>query len=112
MEVNIVLAYDSVDEVCRLFSEYTDMLINGDPVFREYLEIQNYDEELNHLDTKYGLPGGRLYLASCDGRVAGCIGLMKLDSLNCVMTILDVSPEFRGLRIGVIFFLMNIVDAK
>ena len=42
MEVNIVLAYDSVDEVCRLFSEYTDMLINGDPEFREYLEIQNY----------------------------------------------------------------------
>ena len=26
MAVNIVLAYDSVDEVCRLFSEYTDML--------------------------------------------------------------------------------------
>ena len=73
MEVNIVLAYDSVDEVCRLFSEYTDMLINGDPEFREYLEIQNYDEELNHLDTKYGLPGGRLYLAYCDGRAAGCV---------------------------------------
>ena len=41
MEVNIVLAYDYVDEVCRLYSEYTDMLINGDTEFREYLEIQN-----------------------------------------------------------------------
>ena len=100
MEVNIVLAYDSVEEVCRLFSEYTDMLINGDPEFREYLEIQNYDEELNHLDTKYGLPGGRLYLAYCDGRAAGCIGLKKLDFLNCEMKRLYVRPEFRGMRIG------------
>ena len=112
MEVNIVLAYDSVDEVCRLFSEYTDMLINGDPEFREYLEIQNYDEELNHLDTKYGLPGGRLYLAYCDGRAAGCIGLKKLDSLNCEMKRLYVRPEFRGMRIGGMLIQRIIDDAK
>ena len=112
MEVNIVLAYDSVDEVCRLFSEYTDMLINGDSEFREYLEIQNYDEELNHLDTKYGLPGGRLYLAYCDGRAAGCIGLKKLDSLNCEMKRLYVRPEFRGMRIGGMLIQRIIDDAK
>lgn len=112
MEVNIVLAYDSVDEVCRLFSEYTDMLINGDPEFREYLEIQNYDEELNHLDTKYGLPDGRLYLAYCDGRTAGCIGLKKLDSLNCEMKRLYVRPEFRGMRIGGMLIQRIIDDAK
>lgn len=112
MAVNIVLAYDSVDEVCGLFSEYTDMLINGDPEFREYLEIQNYDEELNHLETKYGLPDGRLYLAYCEGRAAGCIGLKKLDSLNCEMKRLYVRPEFRGKHIGGMLIQRIIDDAK
>ena len=112
MAVNIVLAYDSVDEVCGLFSEYTDMLINGDPEFREYLEIQNYDEELNHLETKYGLPDGRLYLAYYDGRPAGCIGLKKLDSLNCEMKRLYVRPEFRGMHIGGLLIQRIIDDAK
>lgn len=100
MEIKIVPAYDHAEEVRALFSEYTDMLIAGDPRFKEYLDIQNYDAELNHLEGKYGLPDGRLYLLYCDDKLAGSIGLRKLDHENCEMKRLYVRPEFRGLGLG------------
>ena len=75
MGIKIVYAYDQVEEVSKLFTEYTDMLIENDSSFQKYLEIQNYSEEMEHLENKYGLPDGRLYLAYCDEELAGCIGL-------------------------------------
>ena len=96
MELKIIPAYDFPKEIGILFSEYTEMLIAGDPSFQEYLAIQNYDEELEHLDIKYGLPGGRLYIAFYDGKLAGCIGLRKIDERNCEMKRLYVRPAFRG----------------
>lgn len=72
-------AYDYKEEVRALFSEYTDMLIEGDSSFKEYLKIQNYNDELEHLEHKYGLPRGRLYLAYYEGELAGCKGLRKVD---------------------------------
>lgn len=100
MSIELKLAYDYKEEVKTLFSEYTDMLINGDGSFKEYLAIQNYDEELEHLDNKYGTPWGRLYLAYYEGELAGCIGLRKIDEINCEMKRLYVRPQFRGKRIG------------
>lgn len=100
MSLKLVPAYGYISEVGELFSEYTDMLIAGDPSFKEYLEIQNYDEELQHLEDKYGPPYGRLYLAYDDGALAGCIGLKKLDEQNCEMKRLYVRPGFRGKHIG------------
>lgn len=70
-------------DVGILFSEYTQMLIDGDPSFQAYLDIQNYDGELSHLEQKYGYPSGRLYLADWDGKLAGCIGLRRLDGIRC-----------------------------
>ena len=78
MEIKIVSTYDR-EEIGALFSEYTEMLIKGEPSIKEYLEIQNYDEELTHLEDKYGLPEGRLYVAYCGGEAAGCIGLKPLN---------------------------------
>lgn len=100
MDIKIIPAYDYSQEIRELFSEYTQMLISGDPAFKEYLEIQNYDAELEHLEDKYGMPDGCLYLALCDGKPAGCIGLKKLDKDNCEMKRLYVRPEFRGRKIG------------
>ena len=79
MSVKILLAYDFSQEIKLLFSEYTDILIEGDASFKKYLEIQNYDDELEHLEKKYGLPYGRLYLVYYNNEVAGCIGLKKID---------------------------------
>ena len=100
MSIKILAAYDFPEEIKLLFSEYTDILIEGDPSFKEYLEIQNYDDELKHLEKKYGLPYGRLYLVYYNNEVAGCIGLKKIDKKNCEMKRLYVRPKFRGKQIG------------
>lgn len=112
MDIKIIPAYDYTQEIRELFSEYTDMLINSDPAFKEYLEIQNYDDELEHLKDKYGMPAGRLYLAYCGGKTAGCIGLKKLDEDNCEMKRLYVRPEFRGRKIGGLLIQKTIADVK
>lgn len=60
MVLKIIPAYDFPKEIRILFSEYTEMLVAGDSSFQKYLDIQHYDEELAHLDVKYGMPNGRL----------------------------------------------------
>ncbi|MCI8504951.1 MAG: GNAT family N-acetyltransferase [Lachnospiraceae bacterium] len=100
MEIQLIPAYDHPQEIGMLFSEYTDMLIAGDGTFQKYLALQHYDEELKHLEVKYGPPGGRLYLAYADGETAGCIGLRRLDHENCEMKRLYVRPAFGGKGIG------------
>lgn len=79
------------------------------PFETEYAII---DAELKHLEQKYGLPHGRLYLAYCDDALAGCIGLRKIDEENCEMKRLYVRPEFRGQHIGNILVQKIIEDAK
>ena len=83
MDIEIVPAYKHTRETGILFSEYTNMLISIDSSFQAYLDIQRYDEEIKHLETKYGVPYGRLYLAYYAGEAAGCIGLKKIDEQNC-----------------------------
>lgn len=100
MNIKIIPAYDFPREIEALFSEYTDLLLKGDPTFRKYLDIQHYDEEVKNLEIKYGLPYGRLYLAFYNGEAAGCIGLRKIDGENCEMKRLYVRPHFRGRQIG------------
>ncbi len=112
MEITIISAYGRPQEVGILFSEYTDMLIAGDRSFQQYLDLQNYDEELEHLEQKYGFPDGRLYLAYCDETLAGCVGLRKIDNENCEMKRLYVRPQFRGKRLGDRLVRQIIEDAK
>lgn len=112
MNIQILPAFNRPDTVRALFSEYTEMLAAGDPSIQQYLDIQHYDEELNHLEAKYGLPDGRLYLAYCDGEPAGCIGLRKIDSRNCEMKRLYVRPSFRGKKIGFRLVEQILKDAK
>lgn len=100
MDIELVPAYLHKEEVKTLFSEYTNMLIEGDPSFKEYLKVQNYDEELEDLEMKYGMPTGRLLLAYYDNNLAGCVGLKKIDEANCEMKRLYVRPQFRGKHIG------------
>ncbi len=112
MDIKIIPAYDHPQEVGTLFSEYTDMLIAGDSSFQKYLDIQHYDEEIAHLESKYGVPYGRLYLAYCNEELAGCIGLRKLNEQNCEMKRLYVKPQFRGKKIGSQLIKIIVKDAK
>lgn len=112
MSVKIIPAYDFPEEIRTLFVEYTDFLIKNDTEFAEYLQIQNYDAELQNLNTKYGLPAGRLYLAYYGDELAGCIGLKKIDVDNCEMKRLYVRPQFRGKHIGRMLAEKIIHDAR
>lgn len=111
MAIELVAGYDFPKEVRALFTEYTTMLINGDPAFKNYLDIQNYDDELDHLDHKYGLPDGRLYLAYYNRELAGCIALKKIDHVKCEMKRLYVRPAYRKLHIGSVLVRQIISDA-
>ena len=100
MKPDIIPAYNSLQEIGQLFTEYTDYLVEENPSVKAYLQIQDYEKELSHLGEKYGPPYGRLYLACLGDHPAGCIGLQKLDAQTGEMKRLYVRPEFRGHRIG------------
>ena len=100
MSLTIIPGFSYPQQIRDLLSEYTDYIIQGDPEFRQYLSIQNFDEELAHLEHKYGPPYGRLYLAQYNGQPVGCIALRQLDDTSCEMKRLYVRPEFQGMHIG------------
>lgn len=112
MNTEIIPAYRHKEEIRALFSEYTSMLTANDPFMQGYLAIQNYEEELSHLEEKYGPPSGRLYLACCGREAAGCIGLKKIDDQNCEMKRFYVRPQFRGRKLGVQLMQKIIMDAR
>ena len=112
MSIELKLAYDYKEEVKELFEEYTNILIESDKEFAKYLKIQNYDSEVNHLEDKYGLPNGRLYIATVDNKVAGGVALRPLDENSCELKRLYVRPEFRGCHLGNKLVNQIISDAK
>ena len=81
--IEIVPAYDRLDDIRMLLSEYTEMLLSINYEFRLYLELQRYDDEALNPSEKYAMPYGRLYLALYDGRPAGCIALHRLEGTAC-----------------------------
>ena len=75
-------------------------------------ERSEYDDEIENLEAKYGLPQGRLYVAYFENKVAGCIALRPLNDMQCEMKRLYVKPEFRGNGIAKILAERIISDAK
>jgi ribosomal protein S18 acetylase RimI-like enzyme len=82
-----------IDQARELFLEYAQSLGFS-------LCFQNFDRELAELPGDYVPPEGRLLLAECEGNVAGCVALHKLENNICEMKRLYVRPEFRGKRLG------------
>ena len=77
-----------------LIQEYADWLAVD-------LCFQDYDEELANLETVYGPPDGRFFLARAGGRPAGCIGLRKMAAPGeGEVKRLYVRPDYRGLGLG------------
>ena len=95
-EFEIIPAFSEKEKIAELFGEYTQYLVDNDPVFAEYLAIQKYDDELNDLEHKYGMPDGRLYIALDGDKAAGCVGLRKIDDDACELKRMYVRPEYRG----------------
>lgn len=104
MKIEIRPAYDEIESIKALFTEYTQMLgVN--------LDFQNYDQELEHLPGKYSLPYGRLYMACADTQAIGCVALRRINDAICEMKRLYVKPEFRGQKIGQLLADQIIQDA-
>jgi GNAT superfamily N-acetyltransferase len=93
MKIEILPAYEHLDMVRDMFTEYVTMLGVD-------LSFQNYADEFANLPGKYAPPEGGLFLAHCDGQPAGCVGLRKFADTICEMKRLYVRPEYRGLKIG------------
>ncbi len=110
--MTLTLTLDYGPEIQALFTEYMDMLLRESPGFRAYLDIQHYDAEFQCLESKYGPPEGRLYLARADGQSAGCIALRKLDQDTCELKRLYVRPAFRGQGIASALVRRLLVDAR
>ena len=110
--MEFVNGLDYPREIGELFREYTDMLVAGDPKFAYYLELQDYDEELRHLEHKYGPPRGRLILAREDGEAVGCIAIKEIDETRCELKRLYVRPAWRGRGLGRRLTEMDIAAAR
>ena len=109
----IISAYDRIEDIRSLFSEYTDMLVSINPEFHLYLDIQHYDDEKENPSLKYALPDGRLYLdISDDGIARGCIALRKLSDGKGEVKRLYIRPEYRGNGIATALVERIIEDAR
>jgi putative acetyltransferase len=93
VQIRLAESAEDITRVRRLFLEYAESLGFS-------LCFQGFDQELAELPGKYAPPTGRLYLAECDGEIAGCIALKKLGEGECEMKRLYVRPNFRGKRVG------------
>ena len=112
MPLDIYLAYDVVANIKDLFTEYTKLLIDLESGFQNYLDIQNYDSEIENIKEKYGLPYGRLYIAYSDNQAVGCIALRKINEVECEMKRLYVRPQFRGNGIAKSLVRLIVNDAR
>ncbi len=97
MHFSLVSGHEHTEDVCALFTEYTQMLVDHDPLVAGYLSLQRYDAEIADLAVKYGSPYGRLYLCIADdGTAAGCVALKKIDDTFGELKRLYVKPSYRG----------------
>jgi ribosomal protein S18 acetylase RimI-like enzyme len=101
----------SVSSVVSGFSltqaETPTQIVQARELFLEYAQslgfslcFQNFDQELANLPGEYAPPAGRMLLAECEGQLAGCVALRKLEPGICEMKRLYLRPQFRGKRLG------------
>jgi GNAT superfamily N-acetyltransferase len=74
--------------------------------------FQNFDQELAVLPGDYAPPYGQLLLAECEGKLAACVALHKLDSTICEMKRLYLRPAFRGKGLGRVLTERIIAEAR
>jgi GNAT superfamily N-acetyltransferase len=105
MNLEIKLAYNDLDLIKILFSEYAQSL-------EVDLCFQDFNRELDLLPGKYAQPDGRLYLAYWNNHLAGCVALRRYDQNRAELKRLFIREEFRGLGLSKHLIKRIIQDAK
>jgi ribosomal protein S18 acetylase RimI-like enzyme len=106
MSINVSLATDEADYAAfgALVGEYVDWcrarFAQDSWLINEALSHQALDHELETLQTRYGPPSGRAFLARRDGEVVGCGAYRRRSDDFCEMKRLFVPNRFRGFGIG------------
>jgi len=93
VSIQLASTPEQLAHVRELFLEYAKWLGFS-------LCFQGFDQELATLPGRYAPPSGRLFVATVDGQVAGCIGLREMEPGVCEMKRLYVRPQFRGHQLG------------
>lgn len=95
----------SLTEIIK--AESPEEIEHARTLFKEYaawLEIdlcfQNFEKELAELPGDYAPPNGRLFLASKNAEIAGCVAMRKIGEGTCEIKRLFVRQKFRGQGLG------------
>jgi putative acetyltransferase len=100
-------------------AESPSQIARARELFLEYAQslgfslcFQNFDQELAVLPGVYAPPEGRLLLVECEGQLAGCVALHKLEPGVCEMKRLYLRPQFRGKGLGRVLAERIIAEAR
>ncbi len=98
LEIRAAAGAEDMATLRALFLEYQDWL-------RVDLCFQDFETELATLPGHYAPPGGRLWLATVDGALAGCVGFRRhqgprVGEAACEMKRLWLRPVYRNLGLG------------
>lgn len=116
---NLASSVFPVSSVLKIFPADTAHIPQARELFLEYAQslgfslcFQSFDKELATLPGHYAPPNGRLLLAECDGQLAGCVALHRLEDGICEMKRLYLRPQFRGKGLGRALVDRIIVEAR
>ena len=93
MRIFQAISPEDIEQARTLFKEYEAGLGIS-------LCFQNFDQELKNLPGDYAPPDGRLFLATHEDTLAGCIALRKVGPSVCEMKRLFIRPTHRGVGLG------------
>ena len=112
MQYEMISAVELPERLAPLFEAYQQWLIQNDPDLQIVLNGQSYDDELEHLQEKYGAPEGAIYILTADGTDIGCIALRKIDDAVCEVKRVFLQMPYRGRGLGKLMMERVIEDAR
>ena len=112
MQYEMISAVELRSRLAPLFEAYQRWLIQNDPDLQIVLNGQSYDDELEHLQEKYGAPEGAIYILTADGTDIGCIALRKIDDVVCEVKRVFLQMPYRGKGLGRLMMEQVIGDAR
>lgn len=112
MQYEMISAVELPERLAPLFAAYQQWLIRNEPELQIVLNGQSYDDELEHLQEKYGAPEGAIYILTADGADIGCIALRKIDDVVCEVKRVFLQIDYRGRGLGKLMMERVIEDAR